>query len=98
MAIVHVRVPAALRPYTGGEAVVDVDAGRDPTVTAVLDALSGAHPDFERRLRDEQGEMRPHVNVFLGDDNIRDLAGLATPLPEGCQLTVLPAISGGIVD
>lgn len=92
---VGVRVPAALRPYTGGLRVVEVEAGDDLSVRSVLDALAATHPDLERRLRDEQGDMRPHVNLFLGDDNIRDLAGLATPLVAGCELTVLPAVSGG---
>jgi sulfur-carrier protein len=95
MATVHVRVPAPLRPYTGGRAEVDVDAGADACVQTVLDLLAAAHPDFERRLRNERGEMRRHVNLFLGDENIRDLDGLKTPLPDGCRLTVLPAVSGG---
>lgn len=92
---VTVRVPTALRPYVGGQRTVDAAAGDGATVLSVLDALAEAHPDLERRVRDEQGDLRPHVNLFVGTDNIRDLEGLATPLAAGAELTILPAVSGG---
>jgi len=61
----------------------------------VLDALGTTHPAIARRLRDEQGALRRHVNVFVGADNITDLAGVATPVPSGAEISLLPAISGG---
>jgi sulfur-carrier protein len=94
-AAVAVRVPGALRPCTGGQPVVLVDAGEVKTVADLLDRLAAAHPDLERRVRDEQGRLRPHVNVFVGADNIRDLDGLATEIPGGGEVTILPAVSGG---
>jgi sulfur-carrier protein len=94
-ATVAVRVPTALRPYAGGNRVVEADAGDGATVRSVLDALARLHPDLERRVRDEQGDLRPHVNLFVGTENVRDLAGLATPVAGGAELTILPAVSGG---
>lgn len=64
-------------------------------VAAVLDRLAQSHPALERRLRNEQGHLRPHINVFLGDDNIRDLDHLGTNLSGGAEIVILPAISGG---
>jgi molybdopterin converting factor small subunit len=97
MGQVTVRVPGALREFTGGErlVVVDVPAGRPPSVAAVLDQLTSSHPALERRIRDETGALREHVNVFVGSDNVRDLDRLSTVIPAGAELIVLPAVSGG---
>jgi molybdopterin synthase sulfur carrier subunit len=95
---VHVRVPASLRAYTGGEPGVEVDLGslgEKPTIGALLDHLATSHPDLERRLRDEQRRLRRHVNLFLGNDNVRDLAEQETPLAAGNEVAVMPAVSGG---
>lgn len=97
MGRVTIRVPGALREYVGGErsVVVDVPVGDAPSVAAVLDLLAGSHPGLERRIRDETGALREHVNVFVGADNVRDLDRLATVIPAGAELVVLPAVSGG---
>jgi molybdopterin converting factor small subunit len=93
---VGVRVPASLRRYSADAAVVEIDVNAgEPTVRLVLDRLSELHPDLERRVRTEQGDLRPHVNLFVGSENIRDLSGLSTPLGAGAQLSIIPAISGG---
>ena len=97
-ATVHLRVPASLRTYTGGSSAVDVDLtglGEKPTVRALLDHLAGTHPDLERRIRDEQRRLRRHVNVFLGNDNVRDLSEQDTPLAAGVEVAIMPAVSGG---
>ena len=65
------------------------------TVAAVLDAVAAAHPAVGRRVRDEAGALRPHVNVFVGPDNFRDLDGVATVVPAGTEVAVLAAVSGG---
>jgi molybdopterin synthase sulfur carrier subunit len=92
---VAVRLPAGLRPFAGGQAVLtlDLDAGAD--VGTVLDHLAVAFPRLERRVRDEQGRLRPHVNLFVGAVHIRDLDQLATTLVDGSEMTILPAVSGG---
>lgn len=95
---VHVRVPASLRTYTGGRSAVDVDLaelGQEPTIGALLDRLAKTHPDLECRLRDEQRRLRRHVNLFLGNDNVRDLSEQDTPLAAGVEVAVMPAVSGG---
>jgi molybdopterin synthase sulfur carrier subunit len=92
---VAVRVPGALRPWAGGQPVVHVETADAPTVRAVLDRLAAGYPDLERRVRDEQGRVRVHVNVFVGPENVRDLDGLDTEVPAGAELTILPAVSGG---
>jgi molybdopterin converting factor small subunit len=72
-----------------------MDLRRPVTVGQVLDALAVDHPAVGRRVRDEAGELRRHVNVFVGVDNVRSLHGLHTEVPEGVEVTVLPAVSGG---
>ena len=89
------RVPAALRDLTGGRATPVFDLAAGGSVSDLLDAIAVAHPALERRIRDEQGTLRPHVNLFIGDENVRSAAGVDTVLCSGDELTVLPAISGG---
>jgi sulfur-carrier protein len=92
---VAVRVPTGLRPWSEGEAMLHLEVGDGITVGAVLDRLAVEYPDLERRVRDEQGRVRTHVNLFVGAENTRDLDGLATQLTGGAELTILPAVSGG---
>jgi molybdopterin converting factor small subunit len=93
---IEVRVPASLRRYSAEAAVVTVDPhDGTATVRSVLDRLAELHPDLEHRVRTEQGDLRPHVNLFVGSENVRDLSGLSTPLGPGSQLSIIPAISGG---
>jgi molybdopterin converting factor small subunit len=97
-AAVHLRVPASLRTYTGGSSGVDVDLtelGDERTIGGLLDHLAVTHPDLERRIRDEQRRLRRHVNLFLGNDNVRDLSEQDTPLAAGVEVAVMPAVSGG---
>jgi len=90
---VVVRLATALRAHAGGEASVELDLPSPVTVGAVVDALAAAHPSVGRRIRDEAGGLRRHVNLFVGADNVRHLED--TEVPEGAEVTVLPAISGG---
>ena len=72
-----------------------LEVGDGVTVADLLDRLAAAHPDLGRRVRDEQGRLRTHVNVFVGADNVRDLDGMATEVAAGAEVTILPAVSGG---
>ena len=92
---VVVRLPAVLRPFAGGVERVEVDVPAESSVGAVFAALESGHPALRRRLTDEQGVLRRHVNVFLGNDNIRDLDALGTAVKDGDELLVLPSIAGG---
>lgn len=87
-----VILPAVLRPAAGGQGRIPVEAD---SVGAALDQLAREWPLLERRLRDERGRLRQHVRLYLEADDISDLAGMATPLPEGSRLHVIPAVSGG---
>ena len=60
-----------------------------------LDALRAAHPAVYDRLVTERREVRPHVNVFVGREDIRWSGGLQTPLAEGSEVVILPSVSGG---
>jgi molybdopterin synthase sulfur carrier subunit len=85
----------SLRAHAGGEPCVEVHVAEPATIGAVLDALDTEHPAVGRRLRDEAGTLRRHVNVFVGPDNARDLAGVDTVVPPGVEVAILPAVSGG---
>lgn len=92
---VQVRLPAILREFAGGAAVLPVILDGAATVGALLDRLATERPALERRIRDERGALRQHVNVFVGDTNARDAGGLDMPIPPGTEIRVIPAVSGG---
>lgn len=92
---VSVRLAETLRPHAGGAGHLQLDLGDGPTVAEVLDSLDSAHPAVGRRVRDESGALRQHVNVFVGPDNVRDLDGLGSLVPAGAEISILPAVSGG---
>ena len=93
---VQVRLPTQLRNLAAGaSSVVVVVDSTTVTVTSVLDSLAATHPALERRVRDETGRTRVHVNLFVDSDNIRDLDGVETTIADGSDLSIIPAISGG---
>jgi len=87
-----IRIPAPLRGLTDGRDEVCVDA---ESVRGALEALTAAYPDLRPRLLDDDGQLRPFVNVFLGSRDVRTLDGQATPVDETDVLTLLPAVAGG---
>ena len=89
---VSVRIPTILRTYTGGES--EVTASGD-TLQAVLDDLDSSYAGIKGRILDDQGELRRFVNVYVGNDDVRFLDNLATPTPDGTQVSVIPAVAGG---
>ena len=91
---VRVLVPAALRQHSGGGAEVELP-GRPATVAEALDALFALHPGLRDRVLTQTGELRQHVHLFVGSESIRATGGFATPVAEGAELTILPAVSGG---
>jgi molybdopterin converting factor small subunit len=87
-------IPGPLWPMTGGRSQVEVKtSGR--TLRDALEALSAAHPGIRDRILTEKGEIRQHVNVFVGQNESRLTGGLATPLTDGVEISIIPAISGG---
>jgi len=91
---VTVHLPGPLSAYAGGVSRVVLDVA-PASVGEALAALGTRHPGVRDRVLDEQGRVRPHVNVFVGKQSIRYSGGLATPLPQSSDLFILPAVSGG---
>ncbi len=90
---VTVRIPAPLRKLTGGESDVAADGS---TVSAIIDSLEATHPGLKERLCDDSGAIRPFVNIYLNDEDIRFLDGPDTKLNEGDLVSIVPAIAGGM--
>jgi len=89
---VLVKIPTQLRPAAGGEAEAEVEGA---TVQEVLDGLFERHGELRARIADEDGSLRRFVNVYLAGEDIRFLDGLQTPVTDGSELTILPAVAGG---
>ncbi len=87
-------IPGPLQPFSGGRSSIAIDTSPS-TVAEALAALAALYPGLRERVVTEQGEVRPHVNVFVAEVNIRDARGLETRLPEGCEIAILPNVSGG---
>jgi len=79
---------------TGGRTHVDVEPSGG-TLGDAFDALFAAHAGIRDRVLTERGEIREHVNVFVGKSEARSTGGLATPLADGMEISIIPAISGG---
>ncbi len=87
-----VLIPTPLRPYTGEQDAVDVEAG---TVGEALAALTTRYGDLRRHLYTDEGRLRTFVNVYVNDDDIRYLQRESTPLAEGDVLSIVPSVAGG---
>jgi sulfur-carrier protein len=92
---VSVRVPTILRTYTDGASEVTVDVADDATLSDVLAALDAAHPGIAARVLDDNGALRRFVNVYVGDEDVRFVEGLATPVGPGGSVSIIPAVAGG---
>jgi molybdopterin synthase sulfur carrier subunit len=88
---IEVRIPTILRTYTDGEKSV---SGEGANLSALIDDLESNHPGLRDRLLDN-GDLRRFVNVYVNDEDVRFLGGLAATLSDGDQVVVLPAVAGG---
>ncbi|MFI5487253.1 MoaD/ThiS family protein [Micromonospora echinaurantiaca] len=91
--MVTVLVPGPLRGEAGGASRLTVAASG--TLRAVLDDLAGSWPRLARRIRDERGELRRYVNVYVDGEDCRHLGGLDAPVPDAAEVQVLPSVAGG---
>jgi sulfur-carrier protein len=89
---VVVKIPTQLRAAAGGETETVLDGA---TVQEVLDGLFARFDELRLRISDEDGSLRRFVNVYLAGEDIRFLDGLQTPVADGAELTILPAVAGG---
>lgn len=88
------HIPGALREFAGGRAQLDITQPPETLEQALL-ALWALCPGMRDRVVTEQGEVRPHINIFVGDENIRYCGGLATQLTPDAVISIVPAVSGG---
>jgi sulfur-carrier protein len=89
---VLVRIPTILRSYTAGAAEVPAPEG---TLREVIAGLDAAYPGLAGRILDEGGQLRRFVNVYVGDEDVRFVKGLDTPVAAGTRVSVIPAVAGG---
>ena len=90
---VVVRIPTPLRRMTNGQDKVEVESG---DLGAMVEELEGAFPGFKERLLDEDGELRYFVNIYLNGEDVRFLEGLATATQAGDEVSIVPAVAGGM--
>ena len=89
------HIPTYLAPFAGDSSSVALSSA--PTnVQEALQSLWRLHPALRDRIVDEQGAVRQHINIFVGNECIRFTGGLETPVPDGAELMIVPAVSGGV--
>jgi MoaD family protein len=87
-----VRIPTPLRKYTQGQEEVSA-AGK--TVGELITDLEAKYPGIRERICDDKGALRRFVNVFVKDEDVRFLKNLDTPVSDGDEVSIVPAIAGG---
>ncbi|KIG13209.1 hypothetical protein DB30_00432 [Enhygromyxa salina] len=88
-----VRIPTPLRKYTEGKDEVAVSGAN---IRELLDNLEGSYAGIGERIRDDKGAVRRFVNIFVADEDIRFLEGLDTPVKDADEVSIIPAIAGGL--
>jgi len=88
------HIPGALREFTDGRSQVEIKAS-PATVADALATLWILYPGVRDRIATEQGQIREHINLFIGEEDIRYTGGLMSPISDGSQISIVPAISGG---
>ena len=89
---ISVKIPTILRTYTDGAADVTVSGD---TLSEALADLDSQYPGIGARVLDDDGRLRRFVNVYVNDDDVRFLEDLATPTPDGSNVSIIPAVAGG---
>jgi molybdopterin converting factor small subunit len=89
---IEVSIPTILRQYTDGAKSVEASGA---TLAEVVDDLEARHTGIKGRLVEDDGNLRRFVNVYLNDEDVRFLDGIASPVADGDNVTILPAVAGG---
>ncbi|MGB8509243.1 MAG: MoaD family protein, partial [Pyrinomonadaceae bacterium] len=89
---VTIIIPTALRQFAGDKSEIEVEA---KTVGAALDVVMGEHAELRKHLYNEGGTLRNFVNVYVGDEDIRQSGRLETTIKDGDVISIVPAIAGG---
>jgi sulfur-carrier protein len=87
------RIPTPLRAYTNGQSEVTVYGSN---ISDALTDLTTQYPALRPHLFNDGGELRPFVNLFVGENNIKDLQGVDTPITDGEKIMLIPSIAGGM--
>jgi sulfur-carrier protein len=90
---IKVKIPTPLRNLTQNQDTVETD-GSD--VASIVDTLEGQFPGMRERLLDDGGEIRRFVNIYVNGEDVRFLQGLTTDLKDGDEISIVPAVAGGI--
>jgi len=93
--MITLLVPGMLRGDADGASRLSVEGGDPVTLGAVLDEVAERWPRLHRRIRDEQGELRRYVNVYVDGEDCRHVGGLAAPVRDGTEIQVIPSVAGG---
>jgi molybdopterin converting factor small subunit len=93
--MIRVLVPRLLAECTGGQRELALPGAGPSTAGAVLDLVAADHPVFDRRVRDETGALRRHVNLYVDGEDVRRLQGLATPVHPDAEVMVIQSVAGG---
>lgn len=88
------HIPGPLREFTGGRSEVKIE-GSPATLGDALSALCKVYPGVRDRITTEQGQVREHINIFIGEEDVRYTGGLMSPVSAGAKISIVPAISGG---
>ena len=88
------HIPGPLRSFAEGRSQVELE-GALATLSDALQALWVACPGIRDRVLTEEGQIRQHINVFVGKEDVRYTGGLATPIPTEAEISIVPAVSGG---
>ncbi len=87
-------IPGPLRSFADGQSQIVVEPP-PATVAEALAVLCERYPGIRDRVVTEQGQVREHLNIFVGNENVRYLGGLQAAVPEDAEITIIPSISGG---
>lgn len=88
------HIPGSLQEFTSGRRQVEIRSS-PATLGDALSALWTIYPGLRDRIATEQGQVREHVSIFVGNENMRYTGGLTTPIPAQCEISIIPAVSGG---
>ncbi|PYT11230.1 MAG: molybdopterin synthase sulfur carrier subunit [Acidobacteria bacterium] len=89
---IQVRIPSVLRRQTGGDESIALEG---KTLGEVLDGLETRYEGLRGKLRGPRGELRRFVNIYVNDNDVRLLDGSTTPVTDGDEVTIIPAVAGG---
>ena len=88
-----VRIPSPLRRYTNSQAKVSIGG---ENVSEIINNLEAAHPGVKNRICDESGQIKRYVNIFVNQDEIRTLQGAESSVGENDEVSIVPAMAGGV--